>query len=283
MNSLIGSFDIYLLMRFSVNTCIAYSRDIQQFNKFLTHNNISIHSITPSDVRCYLKHLHNLALQKRSICRKIESLKCFFTFLKDNHGFADVMKDIQSPRFESRLPIVFNESDICALFQIIQNDQSKKALRNKTLVYLLYATGMRVSEAVTIRTQNIFLESHRIRVQGKGGKERDIPITKLLIPLIKELLITSKEGYLFPSKVGHLTRSSAFIILKNYWKKTGIKKDIWPHLLRHSFATHMLKNGANLRQIQVLLGHENINSTQIYTHVEISYLKKQYDKNHPRA
>ncbi len=197
------------------------------------------------------------------------------------------------------MPRYLSEDEIEKLLAVADNEKSNVGLRNKVMLYLLYVSGMRVSELISLTVGQVQFDSNFITVSGKGGKSRMIPIPADMMTLLKayvENVLSAlldkggrrkKNDILFPvtyaGKVKSITRQAFWALLKNMWKKTGIEKTISPHQLRHSLATHMLKNGVDLRSLQLILGHENLSTVQIYTHLETGYLRKVYDKKHPRS
>lgn len=293
-------FQAYLLTekRVAHNTFEAYRRDIGQFIDFLTRENGSLDDSTGSHIKLFLAYLHELKLSASTVVRKISALRVFFVYLAERFDVKNVAIAILFPKVEKKLPHYLSEQEIKALFQVVDTDASLHAVRNRAMLYLLYATGMRISELIKLSVSDIHYDTAFVAVQGKGGKQRHIPIPESVVQIVQEYtqhehrVIQPKQTknrthYLFTiqyaHKVTHMSRQSFWTILKALWKKTGSKKTISPHKLRHSFATHMLKNGADLRSLQLLLGHENLSTVQIYTHVEISYLRKVYDKKHSRS
>lgn len=300
--NLIELFTTYLLTqkRVSQNTYLAYKRDLVQFFDFLSKNNINFDSVTEIEIKSFLKSLKNSNISTKSIARKIASLKSFFRFLEKQHQFQNKTDNISTPKVEKSLPRYLTDDEILKLFTQANKDKSPRGIRNKLIIHLLYATGMRVSELIVLKTDQIHFDTGFLIIMGKGNKERSIPILGSTVNLIKDyldncynkLLATninpiSSNNYLFPILIGdriqNISRQTIWNILQKMLRMTGISKKVSPHSLRHSFATHMLKNGANLRFLQILLGHEQISTVEIYTHLEISNLRKIYDKAHPRA
>ncbi len=294
----ITKFEAYLLTekRVSKNTFVAYKRDLAQFEIFLNCEELILSKIKLDGLKKFLQYLHNHKLSARSIARKIAVLKGLFLFLSSKGYAENIAQGLIVPKIKKSLPSYLSEDEIEQLFQAAQKDSSLQGQRNLIMLYTLYVTGMRVTELVQLKVSHIQFDTGYIHVDGKGGKQRMIPIPlsiqKMLKKYIKKILysFTAKNGpteFMFPIRYGKKTkpisRQAFWTILKNIWKKAAMKKSISPHKLRHSFATHMLKKGANLRSLQLLLGHENISTVQIYTHVEMSYLRKIYDKKHPRS
>ena len=200
----------------------------------------------------------------------------------------DLGQQLTFPKIEKRLPNYLSEQEIEILLQMADRDTSTLGKRNKVMLYLLYVTGLRITELTTLKTSAIQWDTGFLHVEGKGGKQRMIPLPQPMrsLELLKEYADKQRD-YLFPIRyagtIRPITRQAFWGILKQLWKKTGIAKSISPHQLRHSLATHLLKRGADLRSLQLLLGHENLSTVQIYTHVETSHLRTIYNKKHPRS
>lgn len=235
-------------------------------------------------------------MSARSMSRKISSLKSFFKYLSEHANYKDIAESVTFPKLEKQLPNYLPENEVEKLLHVADRDITHNGIRNKVMLYLLYVTGMRISELVSVTIGEVRFDTGFISVSGKGGRGRMVPLPQPMIKLLRLYLESihkdftqkkKKTNYLFPTyyagKVKPITRQAFWIILKKIWARTGIKRTISPHKLRHSFATHMLKHGANLRSLQLLLGHENLSTVQIYTHLETSYLRQVYDKKHPRS
>ena len=289
MNSEINDYINYLKIerQLSNNTIDSYKRDLEDFYKF---TNKSYKFITKDDVIKYLDYLNN-KINPRSINRHIVSIKNYFKFLERNNNIkSNPLDDITGLKTSKKLPKVLSEEDITKLLDI--NLIDAYSYRNKAMLELMYSSGLRVSELLSLEVNNIDFNMNLVRVFGKGSKERIIPIddiaTNYLSIYINEyrnILLKNKESdILFLNSRGDkLSRQGFFKILKQISKEKGIKKELSPHTLRHSFATHLLNHGADLRSIQTMLGHENIETTQIYTHVSDNYIKENYDESHPRS
>ena len=299
-------FHTYLLTekRVSQNTFLAYKRDLEQLVNFFEENKITIKSCNKNHLKKFLKTLNNLGLSAKTVSRKISSIKAFFNYLHENFKILNKASTLIFPKIEKTLPIYLTQDEVQKLLQAANEDVSPKGVRNKVMVYLLYASGMRVSELVNLQTDQVHFDTGFIGLMGKGNKERLVPIPKNIIEMLKnyldnvyvKLLASNKkavegnvnpQNYMFfsnyKSQLKSISRQSFWIILKSILKKARISKNISPHTLRHSLATHLLKGGADLRSLQLLLGHEQLSTVQIYTHLEKSHLKKIYDKKHPRA
>jgi integrase/recombinase XerD len=301
MNQVITKFEAYLLTekRVSHNTFIAYKQDLQQLMLFLASHHLTLEKITLQDLKEYLLYLKNQQLGARSMSRKISSLKSFFFYAQHYCGWQNVAQGLTYPKLEQRLPHYLSEEEIEQVFAVAGRDTSVTGVRNKIMLCLLYTTGMRITEMTTLTVSQVHFDTARIMVHGKGGKGRVIPLPEAVNDLLKVYVDTvlqqllhrvptkKRHDYLFPVYYGGvlrpITRQAFWGILKILWKKTGIAKPISPHKLRHSLETHLLKKGADLRSLQLILGHENLATTQMYTHVETSYLRTVYNKKHPRA
>ncbi|MFW6172354.1 MAG: site-specific tyrosine recombinase/integron integrase [Elusimicrobiota bacterium] len=265
----------------SENTLKAYSGDIRGFLNFLDKNSINVKKTKRSHIMDYLLKKRE-EISSPSVARLLAAIKSFYKYLMvDNIINKSPAQDIESPRLDQKLPVVLNYSEV---ERIIQQSQS---LKERLIMELFYATGMRVTEMIKLKIEDIDLQDNWIKVYGKGGKERFVPITKQVTKLIKKYINQKNLDYssflLENSKKKHLTREAVWKIIKKNSKKAGIKKTVTPHTFRHSFATHLLENGADLRTIQVLLGHSNIDTTQIYTHINTRNIKEMHKKYHPRG
>ena len=296
---LVTRFEAYLLAekRVSRNTFTAYSQDINQFVDYMIGKKTSIKELDARRMRLYLTYLkQNLSLTASTMTRKISALKVFFAYLHSHFNYPDFGIELIFPRLEKRLPKFLTEEEIDLLMEESLKDSSDLGRRNNIILSMLYATGMRISELVCIKISSIRFDEGLIEVAGKGGKGRMVPIPKSTLANLNSYiedvhprLISTKQktDYLFPliysGRVKNITRQAFWLILKELAKKAEIKSEVSPHKLRHSLATHLMRKGANLRTLQLLLGHENLSTVQIYTHVDTGYLRKVYDKKHPRA
>lgn len=291
MKDIINKFNIYLLTfkHLSDNSIKSYSLDIKGYLIFMKKNNINYQDITKGDIYNYLKTLDQDNYSIYSVARKITSIKTFHHFLYKEMNIEDVSLKIEAPHFYKKLPNVLSIEEVNLLLNFKLNNAFD--YRNKAMIELMYATGLRVSELVNLTPNNINLELSYVRCFGKGNKERIVPIgdvaLKYLTIYINNYRDSLKKKYLcdklFLNNHGRaLTRQGFLLIIKNIAKEVGIDKNITPHMLRHSFATHLLNNGADLRSIQVMLGHSNLSTTQIYTNVSNEVLKENYELFHPR-
>lgn len=300
-NAIVQKFCGYLLTekRVSANTFDAYKRDIQQFSDWLEKKKMRLEQITLPELKEYLQWLKKEDLKARSMSRKISSLKALYNYLNKHLGFENIARELAFPKLEKRLPSYLTEEEVQQLLEAADKETTSNGYRNKIMLYLLYVSGMRISELINLKRSDVHFDTGFIAVAGKGGRGRMVPIPAHIMTMLKKYLETAhkdfiavdearrKTDYLFPvaygGKVRPITRQAFWTILKNLAKKSGIKRSISPHKVRHSLATHMLKNGADLRSLQLLLGHENLSTVQVYTHLETGYLRKIYDKKHPRS
>jgi len=292
MKDLLSRFEAYLLTerRVATNTYQAYMNDVRQFEQFLTTRSYAIADLTDAIIKDFLGFLKAQNIGARSQARKISSLRMLLAYAHQHEGLSDLTGDIIAPKLEKKLPKFLSEQEIEQLLASAHEDSSPAGIRNRTMLYLLYVTGVRISELINLTVQDVHFDTGLIVVRGKGGNERMVPVPMVMLDMLRDYCINTRSDgavYLFSTLYGGvsraMTRQSFWVILKKLWAKTGNTRPISPHQLRHSLATHMLKNGADLRSLQLLLGHENIATVQIYTHVETAYLRKIYDKKHPRA
>ena len=290
MFSLIKKFIDFLRIEkgLAENSCLAYTNDLNLFSNFLAENKVgSWNNVEPDHIIDFLQNRISKNRASSTISRELISIKVFFRFLAaENIIDSDVSSRVESPKLWKLLPDVLNESDVVKLLNA--PDDSLVGLRDKAMLELLYATGLRVSELVSLKIRNIDNETGFVRCFGKGGKERIVPVGSIAIKAIKEYLKTRGEivgnDYLFiTNRKTKMTRINFYERIQLYAKKACINKKIYPHLLRHSFATHLLSHGADLRVVQEMLGHSDISTTQIYTHVDHQRLKNIHKQFHPRA
>ena len=277
----------------SDNSIKSYDYDLILFKKFLIANKINDTPINckPETIKNYL---YKSFSDKKSIsqARSISAIKSFFNYLIFEGYIKDSpISNIESPKQEKKLPKVLTEEEIKKLINSIDLNHDF-GQRNKTIIEILYGTGIRVSELINLKLSNIFFKENIIKVIGKGNKERFVPLgeiasneMKIYINNRNRLKIDSKSSdILFLNRYGRgLTRSMIFKIISDASKRVGLDKSISPHTLRHSFATHLIKNGADLRTIQLILGHESITTTEIYTHLDTLHLEEVLKKYHPRG
>ncbi len=284
-------FKSYLLLekKYSSNTISSYSNDLLKFKEYF-ENKKKLKNIDNHDLKEYVKDL-NKKMTAKSVSRNISTLRSFYKFLTlEKYISKAPLDNIVTPKIEKDLPKVLSEEEILKLLNF--NVKNKYDYRNKAMIELMYSSGLRISELINLKLTDVDLNLETLRIFGKGSKERILPLGEYAVSAIKEyikiyrpMLLKSKiSDYLFLSSRGDkMTRQAFFKILKNIAKEQNIKTDFSPHTLRHSFATHLLKHGADLRSIQELLGHSDISSTQIYTHITNEKLKENYKESHPHG
>jgi integrase/recombinase XerD len=294
MRELIDIFLNYLSVErgLSHNTMDSYRRDLNFYMDFLHASQTdSVSKTTKNDVISFMFNQKDRGLSPNSISRRLTAIKVFYKFLaRERILKADPMSQIDSPKLWRKIPEALSLNEVEALLGQ-PNTRDIQGIRDKAFLEILYATGMRVSEAVNLKVANVNLDIGFVRCIGKGNKERIIPLGKKAIESINKYLsgsrprlLRKKESeFLLLSRFGKkISRQSLWKILKRYARDAKIKKPIKPHILRHSFATHLLERGADLRSVQEMLGHSNISTTQIYTHINKDRLKTIHRMFHPR-
>ncbi|MDD6879208.1 MAG: site-specific tyrosine recombinase XerD [bacterium] len=277
--------------RLSKNTINSYKKDLIKYNDYLSKKKVnSINNIKVEDIEEYLKYLKNNNYTVTSIARKLTTIKNYHKYLFQRGIISiNVAESIERPKLRKALPKVMSVEQVDRLLNIECNTPFD--YRNKAMLELLYGTGLRISELLNLKLSDIDIENCIVRCIGKGNKERIVPIGEYVIFHLEKYLnertkLTNnkRSDYLFLNKLGgKLSRFSFFKIIKRLLNEKNIKVDISPHTLRHSFATHMLEYGADLRSIQELLGHSDIATTKIYTHISNNRIKEDYNKYHPRS
>ena len=277
--------------RLSDNTLQSYRRDILQYDDYLMHNKINYTKVTKEEVKEYLEVLHNTNKKTSTISRNLASIRSFYQFLLKNKKIkSDPTEGIQSPKIEKKAPSVLSSKEIELLLNQ-PNNAELKGIRDKAMLEFAYATGMRVTEIISLDLDDVDLKEGYVSCK-MGNKKRVIPLGSLSLKALKEyvdnvrpiLIKDEKDRALFVNINGkRLTRQGFWKIVKYYKEQAHITKEITPHVLRHSFATHLLQNGADLKAIQSMLGHSDISSTQVYMQFQEGNLKNIYKKAHPRA
>lgn len=294
-NILLNQFIEYLQIEKNCSqyTIGGYHQDILDFFMFMDEHKISsLNEISYQDARLYLTTLYQKKYARKSISRKLSSLRTFFKFLlREQYISENPFSYVSSPKQEKRLPSFFFEEEMNELFQSI-DDTTPVGQRDRALLELMYATGIRVSECANIKLSDIDDFLSLLLVKGKGNKERYIPFGQFAQDALdiyiqdgrKKLLKNQDHSYLFVNqKGGPLTARGIRYIFQQLIERTNINHRLYPHKIRHTFATHLLNNGADLRAVQELLGHSQLSSTQVYTHVTKDHLRKTYLAHHPRA
>ena len=275
----------------SGNTLDAYQRDLRKLLDYLEREQKSVRDVELADLEHFSAGLHDIGIHPRSQCRILSGVRSFFKFLQlDGYRDDDPTELLESPQIGDHLPEVLTTEEVDRLEASI--DLSKwEGHRNRAIIEVLFSCGLRVSELVNLKLSDLYIDEEYVRVMGKGSKERFVPISHKAIDELQNWFYDrnlmkikpGEEDYVFLNRRGaHLTRTMILIIIKSQAKDAGIQKTISPHTLRHSFATALLEGGADLRFIQVLLGHEDIGTTEIYTHIDTSTLRQEVLEHHPR-
>ena len=277
--------------KLSENTLQSYKRDLKQFKNYLEACELHYNKVKEDDIKDYIRELQEQGKKASSISRGIASIRSFYQFvLKNKKVKVDPTEHIQSPKIEKRIPSVLTSKEVELLLDQ-PKDVDLKGIRDKAMLEFAYATGMRVTEIISLDMADVNLEEGYVTCKH-GAKQRNIPLGNLSLKALKEyveeardiLVKTEEEQALFVNINGsRLTRQGFWKIIKFYKEQAHITKDITPHVLRHSFATHLLQNGADLKAIQTMLGHSDISSTQVYMQFQDEGIKNVYRKAHPRA
>ena len=288
MKKLIEHFLVYLRAEKDVSphTIKAYTRDLREFDAFIDKKPKSIDNL---DIRTFLASLHHRNLKKSSISRKLASIRSFFKYLhREGYVKSNPAKLVSSPKVPKNLPKFLTIDEVFSLVETPKGETFKPT-RDRAIIELLYSCGLRVSELTSLDISDLDIKETIIRVKGKGRKERIMPIGTKAMEAIKNYLperISLKKkspGLFLNNRGGRLTQRSVRRILVHYSRMINLTGDLSPHTLRHTFATHLLHEGADLRSIQELLGHSSLSTTQKYTHLDIRQLTEVYDKAHPMA
>ena len=301
MRQVIGNFLNYLTVEkgFPPNTIAAYRNDLNQLAGFIEEEAAKRGSIPPwasfdrQSMLSYLLDLRQRNYAATTIARKVAAVRSFFKFMvAEGLIKANPIQDVRSPKIGRSLPKPISFSQVRRLIEQPGKLSTPEAKRDRAMLELLYASGMRVSELVSLNLGDVDLEGGYVRCLGKGNKERVIPIYEQAVLAVKEyieetrpqLMRNDDEKALFLNPRGErLTRQGFWQKLKGYAKSANLESEVTPHTLRHSFATHMLSGGADLRSVQELLGHANISTTQVYTHLTTEHIRRTYEQSHPRA
>lgn len=278
----------------SKNSVAAYRRDLTKFCDFLDSKALSIRDMAANTISEFVSYLRSSGLGESSIARHVVAIRSLFTFLSKDQGIANVAKEFAPPKIPKRLPKALSIDDVEAL--IASNGDDVPGIRNRALIETLYATGARVSEIIQLDLADISKsdsETVTVKVQGKGGKERLVPLGKFAQQALDQYLTRSRPAlvrksaenalFLNEKRGTRLTRQSAWQIVMTAASLAGIESHVSPHALRHSFATHLLDGGADIRVVQELLGHSSVTTTQIYTLITIDKLRESYASAHPRS
>lgn len=290
----IKEFQDYLLVErgLSENSIFAYSYDLKKFHTFISSRQKEFLDVKTEDVSNFLKDQKRKKISSRSLARTIAALRQFYKYLREEKQMDNnPIEKIQTPEIKKNLPDYLTLTEIEHLFASIDENDSYE-LRDKTIFELLYSSGLRISEACNLRLVDVDLENMFLTVRGKGGRERLVPFGEKSLLILQKYLENARETilknryseYIFISKKGDfLNRKSVWRLLKKYLARTTITKVVTPHTFRHSFATHLIENNADLRSVQELLGHIDISTTQVYAHLASKTLKEVHKKFHPRG
>lgn len=292
MLSLLDEYHLYLKMEKSLseNTIDGYERDLHKLKSYLNDAHIPLEEAKEEHLRDFIIEIAEIGINERSQARLISSIKSFYKFLiyKDTISI-DPTELLESPKIGLRLPEVLSLEEIDKIIASIDNSKPD-GHRNRAIIEVLYGSGLRVSELINLKISNIYFDEGYMLIEGKGNKQRLVPISDESEKQIKlwnvqrntMKIVKGNEDFLFLNLRGSkISRMAVFNITKSLAETAGINKNISPHTFRHSFATHLLENGANLRAIQQLLGHESITTTELYTHIDVQYLRKTILEFHP--
>ena len=283
------------------NTISAYRLDIEKFFHYLSTNQLSLEQVTPEQLSFYVAWLRGMEntefkIGESSIARNIISIRSYFTYLAKEHKFNNPSSNFKPPKIGKRLPKALTIDQVMSMLNIVGSDLISS--RDKALVELLYATGARVSELINLNTLDISTvdteagATTTVKLKGKGGKERVVPIGSYAVAAVNDYLVRSRPTLLKVStqkalflnqRGGRLSRQSAWNLVANTAERAGLSDQVTPHSMRHSFATHLLDGGADIRVVQELLGHSSVTTTQIYTLITIDHLRESYANAHPRS
>lgn len=292
--SLVKEFQNYLQVDrgLSKNSVFSYSYDLKKFQHYLEINKKEFLGVTTEDISTYLQDQKSKNISTRSLARSVASLRQFYKYLKEEKQVKENPADtIESPEIQKNLPEYLTINEIEELFSSIQEDDIYE-LRDKAMFELMYSSGLRISETCNLALEDVDMNNMLITVHGKGGRERLVPLGEKSHAILKKymrkgrknILKDRQSDYIFISKRGkNINRKSAWRLLKKYIERTGITKVVTPHTFRHSFATHLVENKADLRSVQELLGHIDISTTQVYTHLAKKVLQESHKKYHPRG
>ena len=293
MNSdLIDQFiDFYWLTTgASKNTLSAYRSDLKIFSKWL--NNNSLIDVDKKQIQDYFSYRRDSNISASTQSRMLTCLHSFYQYLSDKQNLKiDPTEQLDYPKLEKKLPIFLNVQEVERLLEA-PNSKSLFGQRDRAMLELLYSCGLRVSELINLSYHNINLKDEFIRIHGKGNKERLLPMGEIAIDYLTKYELNSRpallkngqsDSYFLSNRGRAMSRQNFFYIIKDYASKAGIDKPLSPHSLRHAFATHLVQKGADLRSVQLMLGHSDISSTQLYTHIQNAQLKAQHQKHHPRG
>ncbi|EMY59959.1 site-specific tyrosine recombinase XerD [Leptospira terpstrae] len=293
-NQLLQTFQEYLSVEkgLSDNSIYSYGYDLNKFAIFLEKEHINFLEVKANDIMRFLEEERERKISAKTLAREVVAIRQFYKYLRDEKRLdSNPTEKIETPEVARTIPDYLTQTEIEELFRNIKEDNLYE-LRDKCIFELLYSSGLRISEACNLRMTDIDMENMTITVEGKGGRQRLVPFGEKSLEILKKYLTESRTEilkkrtceFVFVSKKGsYINRKSVWRLLNHYIKRTKIKKKVTPHTLRHSFATHLLENHADLKSVQELLGHIDISTTQIYTHMANKTLKEVHKKFHPRG
>ena len=293
-HSLVKEFQNYLQVDrgLSENSVFSYGYDLKKFQQYLDLNKKNFLKVTTADISDYLKEQKTKNISTRSSARAVAALRQFYNYLKEEKQVDENPADtIETPEIHKSLPEYLTIEEVEELFSSIQEDDIYE-LRDKAMFELMYSSGLRISETCNLRVIDMDTQNMLVNVRGKGGRDRLVPFGEKSYTILKKymeegrknILKNRESDYIFISKKSeNINRKSAWRLLKKYLERTSITKVVTPHTFRHSFATHLIENNADLRSVQKLLGHIDISTTQIYTHIASKTLEKAHEKYHPRS
>ncbi|MDZ4727909.1 MAG: site-specific tyrosine recombinase XerD [Leptospira sp.] len=293
-NHLLQTFQEYLSVEkgLSDNSIYSYGYDLNKFAIFLEKEHINFLEVKTNDIMRFLEEERERKISAKTLAREVVAIRQFYKFLRDEKRLdSNPTEKIETPEVARTIPDYLTQTEIDELFITIKEDNLYE-LRDKCIFELLYSSGLRISEACNLKIGDVDMENMAITVEGKGGRQRLVPFGEKSLDILKKYMAESRPEilkkrvceFVFVSKKGsYINRKSVWRLLNHYIKRTKIKKKVTPHTLRHSFATHLLENHADLKSVQELLGHIDISTTQIYTHMANKTLKEVHKKFHPRG
>lgn len=293
MLNLSSKYKSYLLLEkgLSANSIEAYMDDVEKLLRYFESENLKINDVRLEHLQQFVAQLYDLGISARSVARILSGIRSFFNYLLlDGYLEQDPTELLETPKIGLKLPVVLSVQEIENIIAIIDLS-TKEGQRNRTIIEMLYSCGLRISELINLKFSDLFLDDGFLRVEGKGSKQRLVPISHTAVNEFNKYMMDRKqidvkkgsESFVFLSRRGTpISRIMVFHFVKEYAALAGIQKNISPHTFRHSFATHLLEGGANIRAIQQMLGHEKITTTEIYTHMDREYLRQEIIEHHPR-
>jgi integrase/recombinase XerD len=287
-------YEVYLRVEkgLAQNSIAAYLRDLRKLRAFADEHNLTLATISQDDILLWIRILMNQGLSARSVARAVNAVRGFYRYLLGDRVISvDPTENLESPQSLKPLPRFLSKDEVESLLRA-PAPETPRGSRDRAMIEVLYASGLRVSELVSLTVAQVNLELGVLSCVGKGSKERIVPLGAEAAQRVRDYLKSARpfllhqrqSNFLFVSRrAGRLTRQGFWKLLRTYGREAGIRQPMSPHMIRHSFATHLLENGADLRSVQIMLGHADISTTQIYTHVARERLRQIYERFHPRA